>query len=349
MNVMDIVIVALLAAILATVLWSAFVRRREGEQVGWAEPDPVLGLQLQQLAESVRTLGSSTMLELGRVQSSLSAQADVAAQLRSTTADLREALANSNARGQWGERMADDVLRLAGLLPNVNYVKRTALSGDGRGIPDFTFLLPDQHVMFMDVKFPIDSYLAYLQATSDADREVYREQFLRAVRGHVRTLSSRDYAGLDDRPAVQNVLMFVPNEAVVSFIHEQAPALIDDALREGVVLCSPLTLFAFLGVIRQAFENFRLEQASREMLSLLGQFGVQWNKYQEQVEKVRKQLDTFVRGMDELAGPRKRTLERPLAKLEQLRREQGIEISAPLVGGDAEADAEADLPSALPA
>jgi len=344
MNVMDIVIIALLVVTLATVVWSVGQRTRPTDPTGWAPPDPVVGQQLQQLADTVRSLNSSTMVELGRVQSSLSAQAEVSSQLRATTAGLREALANSNARGQWGERMADDVLRLAGLLPNVNYVKRTALSGDERGIPDFTFLLPDQHVMFMDVKFPIDSYLAYLQAGSDAERDACRDQFLRAVRLHVRTLAGREYARLDDRPSVQNVLMFVPNESVVGFIHEQSPTLIDEALREGVVLCSPLTLFAFLGVIRQAFENFRLEQASREMLAVLGQFSVQWGKYTEQVDKVRRQLDTFVRGMDELAGPRRRKLEKPLGRLDDLRRAQGIPIDAPLV--DADADAEPDLESA---
>lgn len=342
MNVMDVVIIILLLVTLATVVWSVVVRGRPAEPSGWAPPDPVLGQQLQQLTETVSSLNSRTMVELGRVQSSLSAQAEVSSQLRATTAGLREALANSNARGQWGERMADDVLRLAGLLPNVNYVKRTALSGEGRGIPDFTFLLPDEHVMFMDVKFPIDSYLAYLQAGSDVERDAHREQFLRAVRQHVRTLAGREYARLDDRPSVQNVLMFVPNESVVGFIHEQSPTLIDEALRDGVVLCSPLTLFAFLGVIRQAFENFRLEQASREMLALLGQFGVQWSKYNEQVDKVRRQLDTFVRGMDELAGPRRRKLEKPLAQLDDLRRAQGIEIDAPLVEPDSDDDAGTD-------
>jgi DNA recombination protein RmuC len=58
---------------------------------------------------------------------------------------------------------------------------------------------------------------------------------------------------------------------------------------------------------------------------------VQWTKYQDQVDKVRKQLDTFVKGMDDLSGTRRRALERPLAKLEDLRREQGIELDAPLV------------------
>ena len=36
--------------------------------------------------------------------------------------------------------MADDVLRLAGLVEGVNYRKQTSVAGGG--IPDVTFLLP---------------------------------------------------------------------------------------------------------------------------------------------------------------------------------------------------------------
>ena len=60
--------------------------------------------------------------------------------LSSTTQSFREALANPNARGQWGERMAEDVLRHAGFIEHVNYEKQVVV--EGAGIPDFTFLLP---------------------------------------------------------------------------------------------------------------------------------------------------------------------------------------------------------------
>jgi len=290
--------------------------------------------QLRQLNVVVRQLGENTAQKFGDVDRSLQAQAEVTQALHSTASSLRDALANTNARGQWGERMADDVLRLAGLLPNVNYVKRTAVAGEGRAIPDFTFLMPDDHVMFMDVKFPVDSYLAYLQATTEAEKAAHRDQFLRAVRGHIRELARRDYANVDARPAVDNVLMFVPNETIVGFIHEHSPALIDEALRDRVVLCSPLTLFAFLGVIRQAFENFRLEQTSREMLGLLGKFSVQWKKYNDQVDRVKKQFDTVAGSFEELAGPRRRQLERPLRDLDALRQERQVAIEGELFALD---------------
>ncbi len=290
--------------------------------------------QMQRLTQAVQQLGESTAQKFGDVDSSLRAHAEVTFALQATTSGLRDALANSNARGQWGERMADDVLRLAGMLPNVNYVKRTAVAGESRVIPDFTFLMPDRHVMFMDVKFPVDAYLQYLQATTDAERNAYRDTFIRAVRGHVKELARRDYARVDDRPSVDNVLMFVPNETIVGFIHEHSPALIEEALRDKVVICSPLTLFAFLGVIRQAFDNFRMEQTSREMLALLGKFGVQWQKYSEQVDRVKKQFSAVAAGFDELAGTRRRQLERPLHDLEALRVERHVALDGQLFAID---------------
>ena len=84
--------------------------------------------------------------------------------------------------------------------------------------------------------------------------------------------------------------MFLPNEQLTGFIHEHDPALIDDAMGQRVVMCSPLTLFAFLGVIRQAFDNFMVEQTSDQILALIGKFGQQWLKYNEALDKVQEPL-----------------------------------------------------------
>jgi DNA recombination protein RmuC len=333
---MDPLLVVLLVLAVAAVVWVVATRVRPPTvatpPAAAPATDPVVQAQLGQLTEAVQRLGQHTAQQFGQVGQSLRNQAEVSQQLYSATHDLREALANTNARGQWGERMAEDVLRTAGLLPDINYTKRTAVAGDARVIPDFTFLLPDSHVLFMDVKFPIDGYLAYQRATSELEAAQAKDAFLKAVRGHVRELARRDYAKVDDRPAIDNVLMFVPNETIVGFIHEHAPTLVDDALRDRVILCSPLTLFAFLGVIRQAFDNFRLEQTSREVLVLLGQFEVQFGRYATQVEKVKRQFDTLVGSMDELVGTRRRQLEKPLRDIETLRRSRGIDVpgSVPL-------------------
>ena len=298
---------------------------------------------LQRLTELVGQLGETTAERFGQVDRSLHVHAEITNVLADTTQSLREALASSNVRGQWGERMAEDVLRLAGFEAGVNYVRRTAVSGDGTGIPDFTFLLPKGHVLFMDVKFPMSAYLRYLDAGTDAERSAHRTAFVRDVRARVRELAKREYGKADARPAVDNVLLFVPNETLAAFIHESDSTLVDEALRQQIVICSPLTLYAFLGVIRQAFDNFVIEQTSREILELLGTFSRQWGKYTDSLDKVRRQLDTVSRSFDDLSTTRRRALERPLLAIDDLRRKQSLPVADDLFGEEPDTDGDDGL------
>jgi DNA recombination protein RmuC len=115
--------------------------------------------------------------------------------------------------------------------------------------------------------------------------------------------------------------------------------LLDEALAQRVVLCSPLTLFAFLGVIRQAFDNFMIEQTSDEILKLIGRFGQQWQKYSDSVDKVKSRFDSVQREFDQLIGTRRRALERPLQELEALRIQRNLPVDGELF---VEADASGD-------
>lgn len=297
---------------------------------------------LERLSQLVRQLGENTSKRFGEVDSSLRVHTEVTQALSSTANSLREALANSNSRGQWGERMAEDVLRRAGMTEGINYVKRTAVQGESSGIPDFTFVLPKGQVVFMDVKFPMASYLKYLEASTDAERSAHRAAFVRDVRARVKELAKREYAQADDRPAMSQVLLFLPNETINSFIHEADSSLVDEAIRQDVLLCSPLTLLAFLGVIRQAFDNFALEQTSNEIIGLLGKFQQQWTKYSEQTDKVKRSFDSVAKNFEELTGTRRRALERPLRQIDELRREQNLPIDGQLFAVDAGGGDDAD-------
>jgi len=303
--------------------------------------------ELTKLSEMVSTLGRSSAENFGQVTSSLQAHAEIANTLADSTRALREALANPQARGQWGERMAEDVLRLAGFVENINYVKQTQIEG-GTGRPDYTFPMPKGHALYMDVKFPMASYLRYLEVGTNAERDVHLKRFLADVRLRVRELAKRDYAGESDTPSVDYVLLFIPNEQLTGFIHEHDAGLIDEAMGQKVVLCSPLTLFAFLGVIRQAFDNFMIEQTSDEILQLLGTFSSQWRKYNEQVDSVKKKFDQVDRAFEQLTGPRRRQLEKPLRQLDELRLARNLPVDGELfatpLASDSDADDDTDTP-----
>jgi DNA recombination protein RmuC len=257
---------------------------------------------------------------VGELTSQLQAAGRQTQVLAETTQSLREALSSTTARGQWGERMAEDVLRLAGFVDGVNYRRHQAMPGSG-GIPDYTFLLPQGLTLHMDVKFPLNNYLRVIDATSDVEREHARKEFLKDVRLRLREVTRREYVD----PAggtIDCVLLFIPNEQVYGFIQEQDRSILDDALRAKVVFCSPLTLFAVLAVIRQAVDNFQLSRTSHEILQRLQGFEKQWDRFVEQMDKVGRNLKTASNAFEELEGTRRRGVERELERIDTLRRDQ---------------------------
>ncbi len=284
--------------------------------------------QLQRMGDLVAALQVEGAQQHGQLITNLRNATASTQALVETTQHLRQALASPKARGQWGERMADDVLRTAGMVEGVTYRKQTAIAGGS--IPDVTFFLPGGRLLHMDVKFPVDNYLRHLEAESDHERDAAAKAFLKDVRNRVRELSGRDY--IDADATLDEVLLFIPNESVWAFIHERDPQLIDVAMEQKVVLCSPVSLFAVLAVIRQAVDQTRLARTSDEILECLSAFRLQWVKYADAVDAVDKRFAAAQRGLDELTGTRRRMLERQLDRIDDLRSQRGLPEPAPARG-----------------
>ncbi len=288
-----------------------------------------MNAKLGELQALTQTIDKERRETAGVIKTELTRATEATAKLRETTAQLREALASSQRRGQWGERMAEDVLRLAGFVEGVNYHKQATVESGER--PDFTFMMPRDLRLNMDVKFPLDNYLRSLEATDDASREQFTSAFLKDVRKQLREVTSRAY--IDVAAGTLNcVLLFIPNEQVYSFIHEHDNKLLDDAVRNKVVLCSPLTLYAVLSVVRQSVDNFRLGRVSNEILELLGTFRKEWEKYCEVAEKAGSFLERALTEFQKLQTTRSRQLERQLERIDDLQGKQDL----PLLSGESD-------------
>jgi DNA recombination protein RmuC len=279
-----------------------------------------MGGELARVNDLVATMQRERAQQHGELLQGLRESLRTTTELATTTRALREALASPKARGQWGERMADDVLRAAGLVEGLSYRKQTAIAGGT--IPDFTFLLPNDLLLHMDVKFPVDNYLRFLEARTDADRHTTGTAFLRDVRARIKEIAGRGYA--DPATTAGYVLLFIPNESVYAFIQEHDRELGDLALSQGVVLCSPFTLFAVLGVIRKAMDCAMIERASDEILVALGRFSDQWARFSEHLDRLGKQLGTVQTTYDDLSGVRRRQLEKRLDEIDNLRTARGL-------------------------
>lgn len=264
------------------------------------------------------------MKSVGEGNASVKTRLDTAAtaikDLNDTAGGLKNALAGNSIRGQWGERMAEDVLRLAGMVEGINYTKQSKLQDSGSR-PDFTFLLPKGQIVNMDVKFPFNNYQLYVDAKNDAEREKYKKDFLKDVKLRIKELQTRGYVNPQEN-TVDYVLLFIPNEQIFSFINEHARELIDEAMQGKTILCSPLSLYAILAVVRQSIDNFRMESTSQEMLKVFGTFAEQWGKFKDQMETVKNRFASTQKEYEELMGTRTRQLDKPLEKIAELRAAQ---------------------------
>jgi DNA recombination protein RmuC len=90
-----------------------------------------------------------------------------------------------------------------------------------------------------------------------------------------------------------------------------------------VVLCSPLTLFAVLAVVRPAADVAALERTSGEVLAVLGTFTQEWERFCDASTRSAVRSNAVERAYGDLAGTRRRALERPLARIDELRRTGG--------------------------
>ncbi len=277
---------------------------------------------LQKVERLINDLEKDRAKAYGELLTQLKNTSEQTGKLSATTDRLQAALGNTRIRGQWGERMADDILAGIGFVEGINFTKQQ-VDPSGGSRPDYTFLLPNRLVLNMDVKFPWENYKKYIDADSEADREGFKAAFLKDARQRIKEVTTRDYIN-PEQNTVDYVLVLIPNEQVYRFINENDPALLDYALQSKVVLCSPVTLYAVLALINQAVKNFKMERGLSEIIAQIKVFTAQWQKFLESMEKMGRRLQEAQKEYEALTTTRKNMLEKPLYKIDQIRHDSDI-------------------------
>lgn len=226
--------------------------------------------ELNQYQKLIRDFEQDRSVKYGKLENELKNASLATQRLQDTTNHLNNILGNVKLRGQWGERMAEDIIQYAGLIEGINYEKQKKVENAATK-PDYAFFLPNNHRVNMDAKFPLDNYTKMVNLPEGLDRAAALKEFLKNVKDRIKEIQNREYINPAEN-TLDFVLLFIPNEQVFGFIQENLPELMSEALKDKVVLCSPFTLYAMLSVIRQAHENFRYENDIRKIIGLIEQF-----------------------------------------------------------------------------
>lgn len=275
--------------------------------------------QLERYESLMKTFESDREQKYGKLGAEIQRVVEVTEKLTGAHSELVSVLGNSRVRGQWGEKMAEDVLRACGLQEGIQYVREKEIAA---GRPDYTFKLPGDHSLFMDVKFPLDHYLAFTRAEDAIQRDSHREAFVKDVRGHIRDMERRDYTAQEE--SVDFLVIFIPNEQVYGAVNEWMPGLIDECLQKKIILCGPWTLYAVLRIIMQAWQNYHYSMAIRDIVQVIDGFMRDYGKFRDRFQELGDRIEKVAEKHREIAEISHRRLESKIRKIEEYRKGQQI-------------------------
>ncbi len=269
----------------------------------------------EQIGEQIAGIQNDLADRQGNWSEQFGQVSETLTKLGGTTESLTTMLSSSGQKGNWGEKVAEDILRAVGMKEGVSYEVRKKLPGGQ--IPDFAFYLPRGQLLCMDSKFPFDSFRHYQEAP-DPEKERRRREFLNAVRGHVRSLAGKSYgdAGL--------VLMFIPLESVYSFIWESDHEVLDYAFERGVMLCGPSNLFAILTLVREANVAFALEKTGDQVLEILNRMKKEWLETQKSIDVLQGHIAKANNKAGEITGRHYQAMDEVFDRVDEVRTERGM-------------------------
>ncbi|HDR9767560.1 TPA: DNA recombination protein RmuC [Burkholderia cepacia ATCC 25416] len=290
-------------------------------------------------------------IQEGKDRSALAAQVkqlvDLNQVLSEDAKNLTNALKGSaKTQGNWGELILERVLESSGLRKGEEYlVQDSQVREDGtRAQPDVVINLPDDKKLVVDSKVSLNAYERYASAATDGERAAALRQHVESVRGHIRSLSEKQYQALYGR-SLDFVLAFIPIEPAFMLAVANDNGLFMDAWRKNVLVVSPSTL---LFVVRTVAHLWRQEQQSRNAQDIARRGGELYDKlcgFVDDLQQVGKEIRQAQKAYEQ-AHSKFATGKGNVIRQAELLRDMGVKPSKTLPTSLVEA-ASVDIPTAI--
>jgi DNA recombination protein RmuC len=200
---------------------------------------------------------SSTWTELGLGEKIGSIEAQ-ARDIKDSYRSFEQMLRVPKERASFGELALETILADQ-LPPDMYGIRETVFDGKR----------PDAHIksteglVCIDSKFSLDNYGKMLTTDDPAEKQRLKKDFIADVRRCLDKIAD-DYV-CPDKGSAEFAFAYIPSEGVYYFLLSEAYDMLLEYSKGGVHLVSPLTLSAWIGLIRAGVQAKKLSEQAEEV------------------------------------------------------------------------------------
>ncbi len=257
---------------------------------------------LKNTKEQIQSIEKERKESFGSLSQHLKIINESQADLRFETQNLVQALRRPEVRGQWGELTLKRIAELAGMVDHCDfYEQQQSENSASRMRPDMIVRMPDQRELIIDAKTPLDAYLNASQASDTEIRDQSLARHARNVRERMRELASKAYWS-QFKNSPDFVVLFIPGEQFLSAALEQDPQLLEDALKNKVILATPTSIVALLRAVAFGWRQIAVAENAEKIRELGEDLYHRLATFAEHLQKLGKHLDTSVEQYNKAMG-----------------------------------------------
>ena len=214
---------------------------------------------------------------------------------------LRSIMEGNQTRGAYGEYQLNMVLHnvfgdTVGCYQEQYTIKKVKDGDDVRA--DAVVFMPEPNKMIcIDSKFPFQDYERLMKEEDEINKEEHKRLFAGAVKKHITVI--KDKYIIEGKTAPE-ALMFIPNDGVFAYIHQELLDVVDYAREKRVILTSPSTLPAILVTINMVRIEAERAKNVKEISKQLDALGKQFTLFSNEWTQLSRQLDTATKTREKL-------------------------------------------------
>lgn len=184
---------------------------------------------------------------------------------------IEQMLAIPQSRGELGEIALEKILEDQ-LPPDMYGIRKEILKGKK---PD-AFIYSTVGIICIDSKFPLTNYVKMMETKDDSEKEEFKKAFLNDLKSQLNKVAS-DYVKPHEGTA-EFSFVFIPSEGVYWFILSEAYDLLNDFVKKGVQVVSPLTLSHKIQLIKAGIQSKKLSEKAEKVKNDLRKLSERFKK-----------------------------------------------------------------------